>query len=269
MAFPTTYPDVNALVNDLLANVQPVLGAHFVGMYLFGSLTGSDFDEDSDIDVLVVTDEDPGAETFSALQTMHEQLARRDSVWAIQLEVSYIPQQALRHYDPARACHPHLDRGPHETLHWQLHSSSWVVQRYVLRERGIVLKGPAPSTLIDPVSGDDLRWAMLPLINEWAAEIAVEETRPRQRGGQSYAVLTMCRILYTLALGDVVSKRAAATWAQKTIDPRWASLIARTWTSRHNPAMAADPDEVNETAAFVMFTLERSQDYFRLISPDL
>ena len=44
------------------------------------------------------------------------------------------------------------------------HDSDWVVQRHTLRERGITLAGPAPQTLIDPITPNDLRRAMLAIL---------------------------------------------------------------------------------------------------------
>jgi len=35
----------------------------------------------------------------------------------------------------------------------------------------------------------------------------------------------MCRMLYTLRHGTIVSKRFAARWAQDTLDPRWTNLV--------------------------------------------
>jgi len=53
---PTPYPDVNIVLHVLLKNVQTVLGNHFIGMYVYGSLASGDFDpQRSDIDFLVVT----------------------------------------------------------------------------------------------------------------------------------------------------------------------------------------------------------------------
>ena len=143
------YPEVSALLQELLEDVPTILGNHLVGMYLFGSLTSGDFDQDSDIDVIVVTDEEISGALFSALQAMHARIYAGDSPWTIQLEVSYIPQHALRRYDPANALHPHIDRGRGEDLVMMQHDSSWVVQRHTLRERGIALAGPAPQILIE------------------------------------------------------------------------------------------------------------------------
>src|SRR5438132_8364932 len=113
---PTPYPEVNALLQALMDGVQTVLGNHFVGMYLDGSLASGDFDQESDIDFVVVTDIEITGDLFSALKAMHESIAAIDSPWAIQLEGSYLSQQALRRYDPANALHPNIERGRGERL---------------------------------------------------------------------------------------------------------------------------------------------------------
>src|SRR2546423_4926058 len=101
------------------------------------------------------------------------------------------------------------------------HDSDWIVQRYTLRERGITLAGPAPQSLIDPVSPDDLRRAMLDILHGWWALMLDDPAPLRRRGYQSYTVLSLCRLLYTLEYGAVVSKPVAARWAQETLDARW------------------------------------------------
>ena len=61
---PTPYPEVNTILQVLLERVKSILGSHFIGMYLDGSLTSNDFDEDSDIDFVVVSDEDISGDLF-------------------------------------------------------------------------------------------------------------------------------------------------------------------------------------------------------------
>ena len=253
------YPEVNTLLQELLESAQAILGDHFVGMYLFGSLASGDFDQDSDIDVVVVTGDEISGDLFSALQAIHARINAGASLWAIQLEVSYIPQHALHRYDPANALHPHIDRGRGESLGMMQHDSSWVIQRYTLRERGITLAGPAPQTLIDPVSPHDLRQAMLSILHRWATQILDDPAQIKHRGGQSYTVLSICRILYTLQYGAIVSKPVAARWAQETLDNKWTTLIERTWTGRHNPGLEASPDDVNGTLEFIRYALKQSQ----------
>src|SRR4051794_34908855 len=146
---PTPYADINTLLHEVLVGVQQILGSHFVGMYLEGSLVSEDFDQDSDIDFVVVTSEDVSSDQFAALQAMHDRIATIDSWYAIQLEGSYISLQALRRHDPAHALHPNIERGPGERLKMAYHDTAWLVHRSILRDRGVTLAGPAPQTLID------------------------------------------------------------------------------------------------------------------------
>ncbi len=255
----TPYPEVAMLLEELLKSVRVILGDHFVGMYLDGSLTSGDFDQDSDIDFVVVTDIDISGSLFSALQAMHDRIATIDSWCAIQLEGSYISRHALRRYDPAHALHPNIERGRGERLKMVEHDEAWAVHRCVLRERGITLAGPAPQTLIDPVAPADLRQAMLKTLHGWAASILDNPAQMKTCGYQSYIVLTLCRILYTLHYGAVASKPVATGWAQDALDNRWTTLIERAWTGRHNPGLEVSPDDVNGTLEFIRYALEQGK----------
>jgi len=256
---PTPYPEVNDLVRTLLEKAQTILGDQFVGMYLEGSLANGDFDRDSDIDFVVVTDEDVSGDLFTTLQAMHDRLATIDSWWAIQLEGSYMAQHALLQYDPAHTSYPNIERGRGERLKMVDHDDAWTTHRYVLRERGIVIVGPPLQTLIDPVSPDDLRRAMLTVLNGWAILILNNPREIESRAYQSYTVLSVCRILYTCQWGDVVSKLCAARWAKEALDERWAPLIDRAWEGRRGPQGQAQAEDVNETLAFLRYARERSQ----------
>jgi hypothetical protein len=258
---PTPYPEVNALLQELLESAQTVLARHFIGMYLDGSLTSGDFDQDSDVDFVVVTDADISGDLFTALQAMHDRIAATDSPWAIQLEGSYIPQHALRRYDPAHALHPNIERGNGERLKMALHDRAWAVHRYVLRERAITLSGPAPQTLIDPVSPEELRQAMREELHGWATQLLNDPAQISDRGYQSYTVLTLCRILYTLERGAVVSKRVAARWVQETLGERWTPLIERTWVGRHHPQWEAQSEDVDGTLDLIRYALARGEEF--------
>lgn len=264
---PIPYPEVNTILHELFAGVQSILGDHFIGMYLFGSLATGDFDQDSDVDYVVVTDDVLSNELVSALQDMHVRIATIDSWCATQLEGSYVPQGALRRYDPVRALHLHIDRGRGERLKMmrienELLSRAWwggwVLLRDMLREKGITLAGPAPRTLIDPVSPEELRQAALAVLQGWAAQILDTPAEIDSRGYQSYTVLTLCRILYTLQNGSVASKPVAARWAQETLDPRWIPLIERAWLGRQKGGVKAEPHDVNETLEFIRYTFASS-----------
>jgi Domain of unknown function (DUF4111)/Nucleotidyltransferase domain len=249
----TPYPEVNALLCRLWDGVRPRLGPHFVGMYLYGSLAAGDFSpESSDVDFLVVTDDDLSGEQFESLREMHALIADAGgSKWATELEGSYIPRRALRRYDPRDARHPHIDRG-RGGLNIEQHDVDWVVQRHVLHERGVVLAGPPVETLIAPVGPGELQRGVRELLRVWWVPMVSDPTRLRSPGYQRYAVLTMCRMLYTFRHGTVVSKPAAARWALATLDGRWQGLIRRAMARPRE----APPEDLCETLDFIRYTSE-------------
>ena len=261
---PTSFSEVNDILEELLKSIRSVLGGHFIGMYLEGSLANGDFDQDSDIDFVVVTDDDVSENLFLELQIMHEHIATINSWCAIQLEGSYISQHALRHHDPEHALHPNIERGDGERLKMVYHDEPWIVHRYILHERGITLIGPNPKTLIDPIAPNELQRAMLPTLHGWAAGILNNPKEIISRGYQSYIVLSLCRILYTLQFGDIVSKPKAAKWAKENLDDVWKVLIDRAWIGRHNdPQLTPDINDVSQTLDFIRYALKRSQQIER------
>lgn len=263
---PTPFSDVNDILQQLLTNIRGILGSHLVGFYLDGSLTGADFDQDSDIDFVAVTDQDVSGDLFTALRTMHQHIAASiDARWASEIEGSYISLAAIRRFDPDHILHPNIERGSDEQLKMTDHGKVWDIHRYVLRERGIVITGPPVHELIDPISADHLRRAMFPLLNGWLTELLNQPQISLSRGSQSYTVLSLCHILYTFEFGDVVSKRTAARWVQETFGERWVILIDRAWAGRHEPRLIASIDDINGMFDLIRLTLEHSRNFDHLL----
>ncbi|HUE98740.1 MAG TPA: aminoglycoside adenylyltransferase domain-containing protein [Anaerolineales bacterium] len=253
----TPYPEVNKILDLLYTNVQELLKDQLVGMYLHGSLANGGFDEHSDIDIILVTKEDVSTEMFSALHEMHSEMTKMDSPWSIQLEVSYIPQNALRRFDRANMVYPHLDRGSGEVLHRMAHESDWIIQRHILREHGVVITGPHPQALIDPVSPNDLRIAVAEGLPLWLHPILNTPSEINKRGYQSFFILSLCRMLYTLKHGEILSKAAAAGWALENLDSKWKTLIERALIGRQNPNQNAQPEDINGTLDMMRYTLQQ------------
>jgi aminoglycoside adenylyltransferase-like protein/nucleotidyltransferase-like protein len=253
MDHSTGYAEVDAVLAELLEGVRGTLGPQLVGVYLDGSLAAGDFaDHSSDIDVLVVTEDALSDEVVAALGTMHERLATGTSKWAQELEVSYIPRRALRRFDPDDNAHPCIQRGSDQLL-TEEHDRAWVIHRHVVREHGVALVGPDPRTLIDSVDARDLRDAVVSLLHGWWTAPTCRRwlDNPFYR---SYAVLTMCRMRYTLQYGAVVSKPIAARWAQTALDAWWTPLIqaALAWSSDIVP-------DLSETLRFIDDTRQASE----------
>jgi len=252
VADPTPYPEINAVLHALLAAVRAALGRHFTGMYLYGSLASGDFNPDtSDIDFLVVTAGELPDEMIPALVELHARVPGGVSPWAMKLEGRYLPQHALRRYNPADPPRPCVHEG---RFYLGVQESDWIIHRYTLREQGVALAGPALRTLIVSVGPDDLRRSTLGILREWWAPMLDDPARLRSSEYQAYAVLTMCRALHTLQHGTVVSKLVAARWAQQALGARWAPLIERAMAWRHDDPM----DSCDETLAFIRYALQRA-----------
>jgi hypothetical protein len=256
VASPTPHHDVNAILHDLLTRTSAILVDRFVGLYVEGSLALGDFDtESSDIDFVVVTDDDVRGEQLVALQEMHARIARGNSRWATELEGSYIPRHALRRYDRMSQPYPRIERGAGEALAVRPHDIDWVIHLHVLREHGFALAGPPARTLVDPVTADELRRAVVGLMRVWWAPMVADPGRLQHDGYRTYAVLTMCRMLYTLQHGRVVSKSFAARWAACGPARRWTALIKRAMAD----PQGAHPDDLRESLELIQFTARRCE----------
>src|SRR5690349_3138727 len=199
----TPYADVNNALRDLLAGVQAILGAHFIGMYLTGSLALGDFDpHTSDIDLVIVTGAPLSTDLIDSLREMHARFDTSDSPWAGKVEAVYIPRDALWRATPGAATYLQVEQG--RGLFVDQLESGWLVQCYILREHGVALAGPDPRTLIDPLDPAAMRRAVLPIPVIWLG-LAYHDPAwlawLRERGNQAFVVLALCRLLYTLDTG--------------------------------------------------------------------
>jgi predicted nucleotidyltransferase len=257
MTPPTAFPELNAVLDEFVASVEAILGENLFGVYLQGSFAVGGADEHSDVDFIVVTDDEVGESQLSELQAMHKRLYGLESSWAQHLEGSYVPKDELRRVDPERREYLYLDNGATELVR-DNHCNTAVV-RWSLRECGVVLTGPDPRGLVDPIAAQDLRNDVLVSLREWVEWLP---GRPVSRRAQSLSVLSLCRILHTLETATVASKREAGEWALAALDPEWAPLIQRALDDRPDPwdkvREPADPNELALTLDFLDYAARRS-----------
>jgi predicted nucleotidyltransferase len=241
---------VNRAVERLRLELRETLADELAGVYLTGSLALGGFDQaSSDVDVLVATVGVLPQATLDRLAGLHAALKAAGG-WTARLEVVYLPLATLRRYDPADTGRYPIAAGDRDfALGGQ--AQSWVLDRWIAREHGLAVAGPAPRTLIDPIGPEALRAAVRSLLlGFWAGQLdGPPPAWLRPRNYQAFAVLSMCRDLYALEHGTLASKPAAAAWASRRLGPPWTPQIERALGWRSDPRI--DDRALPETLAFV------------------
>jgi predicted nucleotidyltransferase len=260
---PTPYPELNAVLAELVAGIRSALGNSFVGAWLQGSFAIGDFDRDSDADFVVAVRDELSDAEVDALQLLHERVYNLDAEWAKHLEGSYFPLAILRDYDRDATPRWYLDHGSSSLIR-STHCNTLVV-RWIVRERGVTLAGPAASTLMDPIPPDALRREVIDTIRWWGAQILANPDEYRSRFYQGFVVLNYPRMLHDLAEGHPGSKRAGAEWAKRALGAEWSGLIDRAWATRPDPAVSArtpaDPADFEATLRLVRVVLRECERY--------
>ncbi len=243
--------------------MQEILGNYFIGAYLQGSFAIGDFDQHSDVDFIVVVEEDLTSNQVDALQVMHDQVYQLDSEWARHLEGSYFPREILRDKSKTGKQLWYLDHGARSLIRSE-HCNTIVV-RWIVREKGVTLAGPPPKTLVDPISEEFLRAEIFETLTKWGKEILDDPSRYNNRFYQSFIVLSYCRMLHDLYRGYPGSKREGAEWAKSVLDRSWVILIDGAWDVRPDPArkvqQPADAEDFKKTMRFLEYVMNESRLY--------
>jgi hypothetical protein len=243
--------------------MQQILGQDFIGAYLQGSFGIGDFDQHSDVDFIVVVEDELTPDQVEALQEMHDQIYQLDSEWAKHLEGSYFPR-AILHEPPKRGEKLwYLDHGARLLV--QSDHCNTLLVRWVVREKGVRLASQPPRSLLDPIEQDALRAEMFETITNWGQQILADPSSYSNRFYQGFIVLSYCRMLHDLHRGYPGSKREGAEWAKSVLDPSLSALIDGSWDSRPDPAhqirKPADQEAFEKTLRFVEHIMQESRAY--------
>jgi predicted nucleotidyltransferase len=256
---PTRSQVLNGVLESLVVGIQNILAENFLGAYLGGSFAHGGWDQDSDVDFAVVVVCDLTPRELAELEVHHAQIFNLGSYWARHLEGAYFPVDILSDLDRTDILLWYLDNGS-LTFERSLHDNT-LVNRWVLREHGVILAGPDPKIWIPSIPEDRLRAEVRQTMILWGNEILTGMYSLENRWAQTFAVLMYCRMAHTLTTGRVESKPAGADWAKETLDPVWKDLIEDALHARPDQyqkiSLPSDPEKVRLTKAFIVSTLDR------------
>jgi hypothetical protein len=243
-------PSVAPLVDTLLAGVSEALGDNFVGLYLTGSLALGGFDSaTSDVDIIVVTQRPLSDAEFAEVAALHERVSPDNNQCGLPYDATYIDRATLWRYAPGQR---HVKVGHGEPLHRGDHRPNSVLERWTVRERGMVVAGPDPKTLIDATSPYEIRQAVRDelryRLRAWTEGLWSREEL-EVRSAQAFEVETACRALYTLRTGDMCTKDEALAWAHRNLPKRWHDLTW--WARRHRGDATKDEARAEDALAFL------------------
>ncbi|MDO8498076.1 MAG: DUF4111 domain-containing protein [bacterium] len=244
----TAYDDINQVLNILSKEVKEIFDTDLIGFYLTGSLSYDDFKWDrSDIDLLVVLKKAVSEEQFEKLKSKYQKLKISHPKWAERLECSYISIDILKDILPPLQPRPYYGEGE---LYLSTYGNEWLINNYLLYTHGVALIGPDFKTLAKPINIQDVQKACVrDLFKEWEPKI-IDPEWLKNSHYQSYAVLNVCRILYTVMSNEAASKKVSAEWVKNEF-PQWRKLIETAENWKYGIEMTLQ-DKTKEFIRFVI-----------------
>ena len=240
-------PSAAAILDDLLAELESVLGPWMVGAYLSGSAVTGGYDPGvSDLDLVVLTDAPVDELRMGRLDDVHRLVKSRNPGWDDRLEIVYISQATLGSFRTSP------DRlaviSPGETFHLRADRAvEWLQNWFLLRESGVTLRGPAPTAIVPPITHIEFVAATA----RYARHLAASLVPGASAGSTAYTILTMCRAAMTIVVGRAGSKQAAAAWAAEA-QPEFASVIDAALRCRRSGGTTGSDDVLERDTAMAL-----------------
>jgi predicted nucleotidyltransferase len=246
------YPDIQPLLDEILAALQAVLDDKLRGLYLTGSLvTGGFVDGTSDIDLFALLSSDLSKEEFAALDKAHLAFVAAHPEWENGIEIVYLSEAGLATFREKRS--PIAVISPGEPFNLKDAGLDWAINWFVLRQHGHVLYGPPVDEVFPDISQVQFVEDVRAQVREWGDYVA--NTRDSLRY-QSYAVITLSRALMAVMEERQPTKEEAANWVS-VFYPQWAQLIGWAMATRvEEGELTDDPLEMYaQVRAFVFFVV--------------
>lgn len=239
----------NQYIRDYVHSLQDILSKNIVGIYLFGSLTYDDFNADrSDIDLMVVLKSPLSESEIKKTELLHYELEVKYPMCKDRVEASYTPFSMLKQTLPPTLPRPYYGEG--KMWAEAKYGNEWIINLFLLKKYGKKLLGADLHNLIDDIDVVEVQKACIrDLVQEWEPKLNQPDWLDNAHY-QSYLVLNLCRIIYTVLNADAKSKKIASTWVKKTY-PEWSELIV----AAENWSYSSKLDKKKETLSFLGFVV--------------
>lgn len=215
------YDEVNSIIEKLIGGHKRIFGEKTVGFYLYGSLVWGDFDiHSSDIDTLCVISSEITIDELEKLRILHEEIVSENPLWRNRIEVHYAPLDGLQNF--RRVSFKMGNISPGEPLHMIDSGIDWIDEWYCVQEYAITLYGPDQKKVIPHIEKQEFIQTICRYAQSFRERV---RTCKESCYSQAYAILTLCRALYTLKNEEQISKPAAARWAMDFV-PEYRNVIS-------------------------------------------
>jgi len=208
---------------DLFKNTLMERCGNILGIYLFGSLTYGGFNEkSSDIDLVVITKTLLNKTELDDIKNIHKKLNEMNIKWTKRFEVSYTPVDMLGEKTVPIVPRPYYNEIFYDEA---TYGKEWLINNYLLINYGKTVYGPDIKTLIkNNITIDDVIGACVnDFYEEWIPKVNDDEWLSNSHN-QSYIVLNICRIIYTIFNSKTESKQKSAKWVKEKYR-EWKDLI--------------------------------------------
>lgn len=191
--------DIRRLTDAFVEELDATLGPRFVGLFQYGAVCFPPSPV-SDFDAHVIVDrpfDDDDRTAVSQMLGRLKALPRGDD-----MDVWYVTLDSMR-----------SNEAPQTELRPGYRDDMWAVHRaHIHAGRFVHVRGPDPRDLVPVPTWAELDEAL-------AGELEDIEDGLDQAQGHAYAVLNLCRLLYSYETRDVViGKLQAAVWALAAVD---------------------------------------------------
>lgn len=234
----------------MAADFPAILRGNLVGIYLWGSLTYNAFDETcSDVDCVAITERDVDDREFSELDDWFNHKAAQNR-WVSRLDMRFVIDR--EQLDKSSRCCGFY----HYTGKLIRHGSDgnpiiWMNVAHC----GITLWGKEAKLIAPPVSERCLNDALLLELDYLKHDLSSNAGNRSDKVfiHNAYAVLTACRILFSVHHRTLASKDKAYLWAMETVPPMWRPIIRAARENRLKNGGVTNPQLERDAMQFVEF----------------